>query len=490
MKPNILLIMTDQQRYDSLGCYGFSAIPTPNIDSIGAEGVVFDNCYVNNPICTPSRASIFTGKSLTGHGVYKLNDILPETEKLFPEYLREAGYETALFGKLHVGSAVFEKDNRHKYDGFDRYCWNHEPVLFENSPYNEYAHWLEREHQEFYSEYFNKRREYGPVPAEVHCTTFLSDMTAEFIRNRSSDAPFFCCLSIFDPHNPYNDCSEEGLAAVKEEELPEPYICEGDIHLPKDVIREREHGYMKSIDRYTKEAIMDMRKGYYGSIAFLDMQLKKVLDALKARGIMENTMIIFVSDHGDMLGDHKLLAKGAFFFDPCTRVPLLIKPHYSVGKSRRVKSLVQPSDIAATVLAAAGYSAYEIKKIAPDSSNLLEVKENDKEKAAVCMYRGTGICDTMNEFSPPIYATMFRKGDYKLNLYHNICGALAEGELYDMFRDPGETRNLWNSREHENVKLKLIMDYMNWQTAQDIQYNGSRGGHTQSITQSLLKQKG
>lgn len=490
MKPNILLIMTDQQRYDSLGCYGFSAIPTPNIDSIGENGIVFKNCYVNNPVCTPSRASIFTGKSLTGHGVYRLNDILPSAEKLFPEYLRKAGYETALFGKLHVSSAVFEKDNRNKYDGFDRYCWNHEPVLFEDSPFNEYSAWLKQEHPDFYAEYFNKRRGYGSVPAELHCTTFLTNMAADFISNRSSDTPFFCCLSVFDPHNPYNDCPEEGLAAVREDVLPEPNVCEADRYLPEDIIREREHGYMKNVGIYTKADMMEMRKGYYGSIAFLDMQLKKVLDALKIKGIMENTMILFVSDHGDMLGDHDLLAKGAFFFDACTRVPLLIKPHGGVTNPIRVNTLVQPSDIAATVLAAAGYCDTEIKKIAPGSDNLLGLKADDKDRAAVCMYRGTGICDTMSEFTPPIYATMFRKGDYKLNLYHNFYNSPPEGELYDISRDPGETNNLWSSLEYEKVKVNLILDYMNWQTAQDVLYNSSRGGHTQSVTQSMLNTEG
>lgn len=488
MQPNILLIMTDQQRYDSLGAYGLRAISTPTIDSIGQGGLIFDHCYVNNPVCTPSRASIFTGKALPGHGVYRLNDILPQEEKLFPEYLREAGYHTALFGKLHVSSAVFESSNRNQHDGFDRYCWNHEPVLFENSPYNEYAQWLKVEHPVFYSDFYDKRREYGAVPAQVHCTTFLAKAATDYILSYNEDTPFFCCLSFFDPHNPYNDCPQEALESVREELLPPVRVFAEDATLPEGAMRERHHGYMKDIDGYTPADIASMRKGYYGSIAFIDMQLALVFEALKTRGMMENTLVLFVSDHGDMLGDHDLLAKGAFFYDACTRVPLLIKPHGKASGARKVQQLVQPSDIAATVLAAAGYSGTEINRIAPGSMDLLDMDdETESDRPAVCLYRGTGIADTMNDFDPAIHATMFRKGKYKLNIYHGLDGASQQGQLFDMLSDPDERFNLWMDPAYVQAKATLLADYADWQARWDIWASSGRGGHTQSVTQLMTK---
>ena len=108
MLDNILLILTDQQRWDSLGCYGTMGVHTPNIDRLANVGTRYTQCYVNNPISTPSRASLWTGKHLPGHGVYKLHDVLPIDEILFPYFLREAGYDTALFGKLHVASHIWE----------------------------------------------------------------------------------------------------------------------------------------------------------------------------------------------------------------------------------------------------------------------------------------------------------------------------------------------------------------------------------------------
>ena len=101
-QPNILFIMTDQQRYDSLGCYGADWVQTPNLDRLAREGVLFENCYANNPLCTPSRASMFTGKSIPGHGVYKVHDLLPDDEVPFTKRLQEVGYNTALFGKYHL----------------------------------------------------------------------------------------------------------------------------------------------------------------------------------------------------------------------------------------------------------------------------------------------------------------------------------------------------------------------------------------------------
>jgi len=141
-RPNILLLMTDQQRYDSLGCTGADWVQTPNLDRLAAEGVVFDNHYASNPICTPSRASLMTGRSLPGHGVYKLHDILPEDQILFSRRLQQRGYHTALYGKLHVSGRIYEASRRHPQDGFDSYEWCLESMLSMDSPFNGYAPWL------------------------------------------------------------------------------------------------------------------------------------------------------------------------------------------------------------------------------------------------------------------------------------------------------------------------------------------------------------
>jgi arylsulfatase A-like enzyme len=490
-KPNVLIIMTDQQRYDSLGCYGFDAIPTPNINKLAETGVLYENCYVNNPICTPSRAGFFTGKHLPGHGVYSLNDILPAEEILFPKVLQENGYETALIGKLHVSGATFEQHSRNRNDGFDHYNWNHEPALFEQSKYNCYAKWLKNENPEFFREFFSLRRQYNKVPEKFHCTTYLCNCASQFIRCRTSSQPFFCFLSFFDPHNPYGDCPQEGLDLVDESKLPVIQVTKGEMKdKPLEIQREHYHGYMGNYDDYTPAQFKEMQKGYYGSIAFIDQQLEKVFDALNEQGEMENTLIVFLSDHGDMLGDHELLAKGAFFYDPCTKVPLIIKypGEYSL-MAKRIKTLVQPHDIAATVLHAAGLWDDTCTRLFKDSHDIYPAEQlcsSYENSEAVCMYRGTGICDTMGPFDPPIYATMFRKGRYKLNLYHDLNRDLIDGELFDMEVDPGEKSNLWNNAAFRDCREKLINNYINWQLKLDLSYNAGRGGRTNTVSKILL----
>lgn len=136
-RPNILLILSDQQRRDSLGAYGCRYVSTPRLDALAAEGTRYDHAYCTAPVCTPSRASILTGKRLSGHGVYNLFDILPETERLLPWHLREAGYQTGLVGKLHVSGILYETRQRNPGDGFDHYELSHDPNVLLDEPLNE-----------------------------------------------------------------------------------------------------------------------------------------------------------------------------------------------------------------------------------------------------------------------------------------------------------------------------------------------------------------
>jgi len=186
-QPNILLLMTDQQRYDSLGCYGAEWLKTPNLDRLAAEGVVFDNCYATNPICTPSRASMFTGKHLPGHGVYKLHDILPENEVCFTKWLQERGYHTALFGKMHVSGRIYEEARRHPNDGFDVYEWCMEAMLALDSPLNGYAPWLKRRDPQFHERLKREGRNLLHHPRELHLTHWAAERTIEYIKNALSD---------------------------------------------------------------------------------------------------------------------------------------------------------------------------------------------------------------------------------------------------------------------------------------------------------------
>ena len=492
-KPNILLITTDQQRHDSLGCYGFKAGYTPNFDQMAKEGVVFDNHYTTNPVCTPTRSSIHTGKHLPGHSVYKLYDDLPEDEVLFPKKLQETGYKTALVGKLHVMGRLKEEKQRHPNDGFDEYEWCLEPSISLDSQYNGYSKWLQENHPEFFKKLSSKGRSLHHFPQEVHMTHWAAERTIHYIDEWGSNQPFFIEMSVFDPHNPYQDYPKEMLGEIEPDKIPDPLVEEVNMEeKPEAVQREHENSYLGSFDDFSEEQLHRMRVGYHASIAFLDQEFGKVKKALERKGILDETLIIFTSDHGDMLGDHQLLVKGAFFYDPCTKVPLIIRWPERIEGGKRVTELSQPHDITSTILSAAGYPDKKKKNEMPESNDLVQLAEdrdNEGHEFAICIYRNTGINKNKDYFEPPIYATMIRGDRYKLNLYHDLTFKDGiEGELFDMKNDQNELNNLWDDPEYQSVRRRLTERLLDWEVTQELKL-GTRGGESLPSSSEKLENK-
>jgi len=478
--PNILFILTDQQRFDTLSAYGCKVIDTPNLDRLAREGIRFNNCYVNNPICTPSRASIWTGKALPGHGVYRLHDILPESETLFPKYLKEKNYQTGLFGKLHVSGRSHEGKNRHSRDGFDYYKCSISPYVLDGE-YKAYSEWLQKRNPDLWNHIKIHTTKSGYIPAKYHFTRWAMESASEFMVASKRSEPFFCCISLFDPHDPYDDHPEEMLEQINEDELIKMFKGrdQPDSSL-NSIQREHEGGLLGNVGHLSKEQILKIRRSYFASIAFMDQEIGELLNVLEQNHLMENTLIVFLSDHGDMIGEKGLLGKGAYFYDPCTRVPLLIRPPGGVLEGTVSNFLAQPTDIASTFLETAGFSKEWVDERYPDSRNLLKVTEegSNKRPFAICMYRNSGINHKKVYWEPPINATMLRNSRYKLNIYHNERndGKHCSGQLFDMQEDPGETKNLWNEPTMKSVIADLLLDLNNWFVEQDCRSNMSKGG--------------
>ena len=483
-QPNILVMMTDQQRFDSLGCYGFEAIDTPNLDRLAEEGVLFEHCYATNPICTPSRASMLTGKHLPGHGVYRLYDDLPKDEVLFPKRLQRLGYQTALIGKLHVSSITYEAANRHPNNGFDIYDWCHEPSWNLDAPHNGYARWLRETNPEFLERLAREGRSLH-VPREVHMTHWAAERTNELIRQRPKGQPFFYLMSVFDPHSPYQDHPLEMRDRVNKDKLPDPILVEGELERGPAILRrlaEQTSGIGLASD-VSPEEIREMRLGYYASIALIDLEFGRVLDTLEQEGIAEDTLVFFVSDHGDMLGDHMQFSKGGALYDPCTRVPFLMRWPARFGGHRRLSHLVQQHDIAATALAAAGMAAEELQNLMPDAVDLSPLCAGETDRShdyAYCVYRNSGLCRERVKtfyFGPPVLATMIRGERFKLVLFHGTGpGKSSEGVLFDMQNDPLETVNLWDHADYLGVRLEMTERLLTWLVEHETRHLGSRGG--------------
>ncbi|WP_440412653.1 sulfatase family protein [Neorhizobium petrolearium] len=452
--PNILMIMTDQQRRDTLGIYGCDWIPTPHLDRLGKAGAVFEHCTVDNPICTPSRASIFTGKPVPGHAVLRVHDDLPPDEVLFTERLRqEAGYRTALFGKLHVSSRVREEHQRHPHDGFDIYEWCLEPSVSMQSPFNGYAAWLRETAPDFFAALRSNGRKELHHPEARHMSKWAADRTISFIQSmKEEEQPFFCLMSLFDPHDPYEDYPLAFRNCIDAAKIPDPIVSR--TMQPECVRREQRGSYLGRFADFSPEEIRKIRLGYAASIAFLDAQVGRVLTALDDAGLAEDTLVIFLSDHGDQLGDHGLFIKGVALYEPTTGVPLMLRWPGHITAGTRCTALAQGRDVTATCLAAAGIDT----RSCPESEDLvaMALRNAARRSSAICAYRNSGVNDSGRFWNPPMHATMARDQRFKLTFY--ASGGLNQRELFDLETDPQETVNLSGDPLHAEVELKLLGD--------------------------------
>ncbi len=490
--PNILFIMSDQQRWDSLGCYGADWVKTPALDALALEGVVHERCYCNNPICTPSRASLMTGKELPGHGVFRLFDNLPTNEVMFTERLRKLGYETALFGKLHVSGRLTEEKERHPHDGFDTYEWCIEPMVSLDSPFNGYRRWLERHDPAFLGRLRKLGRSRGHDPAAAHMTRWAADRTIDFLSSRrDSAAPFFCMMSVFDPHNPYNNYPVEARNSVDAALIPRPTPAAWKDHSgsgspPAPLLAEHEDSYLGRIVDMDASDIEAMRVGYFAAVGFLDEQVGRVLDALARSGHAEDTLVVFTSDHGDMLGDQELLVKGAMLYEPVVRVPLIVR-YPSVGSrfsgtaGTRDRRPVQLNDLAATFLRCAGAVPADVAAWMPDAIPLQPVAvESQHRRYAVTAYRNSGICRDGGYWNPPILSTMITDGRHKVVAYGEDAW-----QLFDLDEDPLEQRNLWDSSGIALKKGEFTSALIDWMSVQQLRGAGRGGEALPDLSQQI-----
>lgn len=484
MKPNILLIMTDQLRADAIGCYGADWIDTPNLDRLARQGTRFTNCTVNNPICTPSRASIMTGQEIPGHGVYRLHDVLPEQGVLFPARLRDdAGYRTALFGKLHVSGRAHEELHRHPNDGFETYEWCIESCVSMESRFNGYVSWLRDRDPAFLAELKNRKRKVLNHPAEVHFTRWAAERTERYIReNANKPEPFFCMMSLFDPHNPYQDYPPEMAGKVKRARIPKPVRKET---LPVAALRERQGSYLGN--NISSEEIEEMKFGYGASIAFADQEIGKVLAVLDECGIAEDTLVIFMSDHGDALGDHGMMVKGVALYDSVVKVPLILRWPGRVPAGHVCDALVQGHDLAGTCLVAARLDVPTADSTSFSRSlDLVALTQGRKEEertAAFCAYRNSGINSRNEYWNPQMNATACITQTHKLIVFGS--GDETEYELFDLVADPRETHDCSDDPDQVAVLRDLLMELTGW-LQREASHAGSRGGSTKPRADSFM----
>ena len=468
-RPNILWYCTDQQRFDTIAALGNQHINTPNLDRFVAQSAAFTHAFCQSPICTPSRASFLTGMypsavGVNGNGFRSFPRHFED--RLISKVLRGAGYDCGLIGKLHLASAFLRREERVD-DGYDYFQYSHDHKGG-NERGNEYVEWIKAQGIDHNSvlqpraiatldDYRNSHRDPGfggfseptenadNVPRHLHQTHWCTEKAIEFIgRNRQPDTPWLLSMNPFDPHPPF-DAPWEYYRRYDPETLPGAHFLEGDLEHQR---RLQEAGIdFQNLARHPDElGHKHIQASYYAMIELLDQEFGRLLDSLDDAGQRDNTIIIFMSDHGETLGDHGLMLKGCRFYEGLVRVPLLISWPGQVQPGIS-DELVELIDIVPTL-----YELLEMDVPGYVQGRSLAARLRGELPAAP--HRGFVRTEhyAATNFPDKTHATMYRDRRWKLVLYHqkDIC------ELYDLEADPWEHHDLSQDPEYAEVKWDLM----------------------------------
>jgi len=465
-RPNILWICTDQQRFDTLGCYGNPWVRTPHLDRLAESGVRFEHCYTQNPVCTPSRAAFLTGRYPRTTRTRQNGQSIPADEILVTKLLHDAGYTGGLAGKLHLSAChpyACRGVERRIDDGYDEFHWSHAPGG--GWAANAHGLWLREKGVEYQDTPFEGSKYVScGMPAEYHQTTWCVEKAIDFIQAAAGRGQsWFFSVNPFDPHHGF-DPPREFLERYldKLDDIPLPNYVEGEL-ANKPVWQRIDHdgvyGGMGDLqfDEMTEWDHRLIRAAYWGMVDLIDQQMGRLLEAVEAAGQRENTLVIFTSDHGEMLGDHGIYLKGPYFYEPAVRVPLIISWPGVIPAGRVAPALVELVDIAPMLLDACGLpgeDGMQGRSLWPILTGQAPLDQHRED--VYCEFYGSN-----SSYNPPAHATMVRSDRYKLVAAHGQ----NTGELYDLDADPNETYNRWDDPDYQPVKIDMfgrLCDRMAW----------------------------
>jgi arylsulfatase A-like enzyme len=477
-RPNVILITTDQQRFDSVAINGSSFMKTPNMDRLGKEGVSFERAYCPNTVCTPSRNSIMTGLHLSRHGAYNIGTTAVDHRPFLSNLLREQGYRTHHVGKAHWYPWGTENEETRALEENGAPLENF--AGFETAEISighatggvrgHYRKWVEDkgyDPADFKEDYFLEKDANGTcdwdIPVELHSGAWLAERAVNFIKNHDKKQPFYLNLGFQDPHHPHA-VPKDYKNRVDPATIPLPDFSLQD---EKNMVEHTKHFHKGTINesRFRGEFAIagnesaawepyfndehkarTTRAYYYTMVQLIDDQLGVILEALDQYGLTDNTLIIFTSDHGEMLGDHLIGQKGAMIYEGVTRVPLLIRYPKGFAPSQ-VEECVSLVDLAPTILDFLGIE----DNIQRDGLSLKDRLQDGLE------LNRSGVRIEYKEEPDRIRYKCWVTSEWKLAVY------LGEdfGELYDLRNDPKEQNNLFDSADHQGVKTKLLIEMLN-----------------------------
>lgn len=427
---NLLLVMNDQLRADCIGAAGNRVIHTPNVDRLAREGVMFERYFVQCPQCVPSRSALHTGRyphvNRTPTNLYRL----PEEEATLAKLLNREGYVTAAVGEMPFAPTKVT-------GGFQTiYASDPEYAAFLRS-----GGWEEKaaEHRERLKTRFQAHA--TPWPEEWDETAFFAGKAIEFLKQHR-DRPFFLHLNLRRPHHPFDppppfDRMYEGA------QFPPSHKRDGEMdNKPPGQRKALESSVGFDLRTMTPADLDRIKSYYYGMISLNDKYLGRVLEVLAETGQADRTVVVFCSDHGEMLGDHGLLFKGGYFYDEVVHVPCVIRAPGKLPAGRRVRDLVEEIDVMPTVLELLGVRVPE----AVQGRSLMPLVEGKRATPKRAVY---------SEFPT---MKMVRTEQWKLVHYVHA----PYGELYDLKNDPQELRNLYDDPGYTHVRAEMKSMLADW----------------------------
>lgn len=474
MRPNIVWFCSDQQRFDTVEALGNPHIRTPALNRLCETGVAFRRAYSQSPICTASRSSFLTGRYPATHHVYRNgNEYFPASEKLVTRQLADSGYTCGLIGKLHISAACRGYEPRVD-DGYASWEWSFMSRPDDGTTFqNAYHQWLRAKGVDPAELYASVDPFMGPgVPAMLHQNEWIAQRAEHFIENTSG--PWELSINPFDPHGPF-DPAPEYLDRLKVDDMPDPLFRPEDIERQKE-FSEIQQQSMEAIDPndpanayetgrrsddytttlkppsgfYGKQVIAH----YYAMVMHIDAIVGRILDVLERTGQLENTIFVFHSDHGELLGDHGLIYKGCRFFEGLVHVPLIVSWPGQFRQGVVSDALVELVDIAPTLLDVLGLGIHDEMQGRSFAGLLTGEATEDRHKDVVV----TDFNESMafSTVAQPSHATMSFDGRYKMAVYHdrNVV------ELFDLEEDPGEFRNLWHEISEGGDRAGFLLRHM------------------------------
>ncbi len=466
-KPNLLFIWTDEQRADTMAVYGNRRIHAPNLNALASESVVFKNAYISQPVCTPSRSTVMTGLWPHNNTCTQNNIPLPETTPCFPELIDDPDYRTGYFGKWHLGDEVFAQHGFEEWKSIEDGYWKYYSETRDKGQKSDYCQYLKSLDYKPNTSRDDFSRSFAAKLPLDHCKPkFLESQAIKFL-NRHQNDPFMLYINFLEPHMPFFGPLDYEHH-VSDIELPKNFWdpLEENEPLRYRLLREyyRTNGYDNN-DLSTEAGWRRLIANYWGLVTQVDLSVGAILDHLENLGLADNTIVVYTSDHGDMMGSHNLLAK-TVMYEESVRVPWLMRVP-QLGKSQKIiKNRASHIDLVPTLLELMqGKNRSDLpgKSLLPNMrenrnlENDIFIEWNPPTGKPSRMVNNVPESEQLNAHNASIRTVITQNG-WKLCLSDK-----DKNQLFNLDKDPYETINLFDSGQHNDIINDLTDRIVNWQ---------------------------